>query len=412
MIQIPSFSQRVVKSPEVPSILDILNQSGEFLDGDFKKCNLEGRFTKMRDIANSDKWYLLFNECVSCCLNRNSELGREYREKFRDSAVEQIVDGVIIMELMPGMLLTDLDILVHLDSEKVRNLTLVHYCPNIDHYKIVEDYLSLSPENTLENYQERFDLQYLNDRSAWGYMEILRRQLLIDYASLKGINLTIRVVNTDTALFKERGISLCIAMDYVDNGIWTLVHFSRICFETVHFENSLRIHSCRTDCFKTIYYCEFVIDHDICRKNWKLINPVREKTVTLQEELEKYYRVEEHEPLNMQDFSNLLKMNSEEMLNQTAKLNEIVKNDEKLGLFKTSIGDKVSKYYYIDRENYLRVEKELKELREERNKLSIFDVPEFFNASEDEIMSGNLTQETKDRGLIKIEKVCLIDSEM
>lgn len=234
-----------------PTINEILQES----------INCSNTYSSNLELACSidpQKWYDVFNECYDddCFLNRKNPTGNKYRNKYITDIITVIKDGYHIVELEPGCLLGDLEIIHSLKNKNITTLTITHDRPALDLVDIISE--TIEKNNTFEFPYDLISPLYNNRRLNWGMMNIMRIIRLIGYAKYIGVDLTINVVN----LFKDTNCDLYIAMDYYDENVGTVINLNSKLLLLSERIPEFRVILCRTDGIfsQDIIYANFVLN--------------------------------------------------------------------------------------------------------------------------------------------------------
>ena len=235
----------------LPTINEILQES----------INCNSVYSSNLELACSidpQKWYDVFNECYDddCFLNRKNPTGNKYRNKYITDILTVIKDGYHIVELEPGCLLGDLEIIHSLKNKNITHLTITHDRPALDLVDIISE--TIDKNNTFEFPYHLISPLYNNRRLNWGMMNIMRIVRLLGYAKYVGINLTIEVVNS----CKDTNCNLYIAMDYYDENIRNVIDLHSKLLLLSERIPEFRVILCRTDGLfsRDIIYTNFVLN--------------------------------------------------------------------------------------------------------------------------------------------------------
>lgn len=263
----------------LPTIQDMLTQSIQCAK-DYDGFGIK----YFKNLITEDSWWKIYNECSSsyCALNRCYSEGKKYRNLIAKLVSQRITNGFILMELEPGCMLFDLDIITRLAKNKhVTNFTIIHHCPSRDYVAIIDETIDRLGTNEFEWYE----IDNGCDRTAWAAMETLRRSLLIQYAKYCGINLNIIVTNSLEKFLNTQcpTIDLYLGLDYYDENIEAIHDFNINCAIITSKQQTLNIISCRTDGGENIHYANLKINKkesdEFLAKIYKIIDKMKELDV-------------------------------------------------------------------------------------------------------------------------------------
>lgn len=228
----------------LPNIQEILCQSIQCAN------NYDGSGIKYhKSLITEDSWWKIYNECWEpfCALSRCYPEGKKYRKLIAKLVSQKITNGFTFMELEPGCMLFDLDIITRLakNNKNVTHFTIIHHCPSRDYVAIIDETINRLGTNKFEWHE----IDNGCKRTQWGAVETLRRDLLIQYAKYCGINLNIIVTNSLREFLNAQcpTIDLYLGLDYYDECVEVICVFIINCAVIASKQQYLDIISCRTD---------------------------------------------------------------------------------------------------------------------------------------------------------------------